>query len=93
VARAQQGERVRRIGVLMSIAESDLEAQPRMAAFRQELGRLGWNEAANLRVDYRWASGRLDLLPVYAAELSRARPDVILSTALLPWRPCASGCI
>ena len=76
--RAQQGERMRRIGVFMSIAESDPEAQSRVAMLRQELSRLGWNEATNLHIDYRWASGRLNLLPAYAAELARAQPDAIL---------------
>jgi putative ABC transport system substrate-binding protein len=56
MARAQQGERVRRIGVLLGGAESDQEFQTRMAAFREELQRLGWTEDRNVRIDVRYAS-------------------------------------
>ena len=55
-ARAQQGERMRRIGVLMSLAESDPEAQARVAAFREGLQKLGWAEGRNVRIDIRWAA-------------------------------------
>jgi hypothetical protein len=58
VARAQQGERVRRVGVLISgYTEADPEAQVRFAAFRQGLANLGWIEGRNLRLDVRWAGG------------------------------------
>ena len=53
-ARAQQGERVRRIGVLMGIA-NDSEGQQRMAVFRKTLESLGWSEGSNIQLDYRWA--------------------------------------
>jgi putative tryptophan/tyrosine transport system substrate-binding protein len=53
-APAQQGERVRRVGVLMNPASDDPEAQGRIAAFRQELQQLGWTEGRDVRIDYRW---------------------------------------
>jgi hypothetical protein len=59
-ARAQQGERMRRIGVLIANAESDPEGQARVAAFRQDLQRLGWTEGRNIRIDYRWGVGDAD---------------------------------
>src|SRR5262245_19607662 len=55
-ARAQQGERMRRIGVLMALAESDSEAQAWVAAFREGLQKLGWAEGRNIRIDTRWAA-------------------------------------
>ena len=55
-ARAQQAERMRRIGVLMAYAESDREAQARVAAFREGLQKLGWTEGRNIRIDTRWAT-------------------------------------
>jgi len=54
-ARAQQPERVRRIGVLFSLAEDDAESVARRAAFEQALKALGWINGGNLRIDYRWA--------------------------------------
>src|SRR6201997_4197631 len=54
-ARAQQGERVRRIGVLMNLSEDDPEAQHLVATFREGLAQLGWTEGRNLRIDYRWS--------------------------------------
>ena len=55
-ARAQQGERMRRIGVLMAFAEGDREGQANVAAFREGLQNLGWAESRNIRVDTRWAT-------------------------------------
>ena len=55
VARAQQPDRMRRIGVLMAFAESDREGQALVAAFRQGLQKLGWAEGRNIRIDIRWA--------------------------------------
>jgi len=57
VARAQQGGRVRRIGVLMNVAADDAEGQGRVAAFLQALQQLGWTDGRNVRIDYRWAAG------------------------------------
>jgi putative ABC transport system substrate-binding protein len=56
-AHAQQRERMRRIGVLMAYAESDLTAQSWLAAFRAALGKLGWTEGSNLRIELRWSAG------------------------------------
>ncbi|HEY1862021.1 MAG TPA: hypothetical protein VGG61_16795 [Gemmataceae bacterium] len=58
-ARAQLGERMRRIGVLMSLAADDAEGQARLAAFRQGLQQLGWIDGCNVRIDTRWGSGRI----------------------------------
>jgi putative ABC transport system substrate-binding protein len=56
-ARAQQPERMRRVGVLMSPREDDLEAQRRASILRNGLGELGWTEGRNIHIDYRWAAG------------------------------------
>ena len=80
VARAQQRDGVRRIGVLMS-APDDPEGQARFAAFRQGLQKLGWSEGINLQLDIRWTAGNADLERRYAAELVALTPDVILATA------------
>jgi putative ABC transport system substrate-binding protein len=54
VARAQQGERMRRIGLLTGVPETDMDARARNAAFREELQKLGWSEGRNVPLDYRW---------------------------------------
>ena len=79
-ARAQQPERMRRIGVLMSLAADDPEAQARLAAFLQGLQQLGWTDGRNVRIDYRWAAGDADRIRRYAAELVALAPDVILAS-------------
>jgi putative tryptophan/tyrosine transport system substrate-binding protein len=79
-AHAQQGERVRRIAALMSMAPDDPEAQPRVAAFESGLRELGWLVGRNLRIEYRWVSDG-DLLRRNAAELARTPPDLILATS------------
>jgi ABC-type uncharacterized transport system substrate-binding protein len=81
VAGAQQRERIRRIGVLMSTAAADPEGQARIAAFRQGLQKLGWTEGQNAQVDVRWAGGDADLDRRFAAELVALTPDVVLATA------------
>jgi putative ABC transport system substrate-binding protein len=78
-ARAQQPERMRRIGVLMNFAESAPGAQARLAAVREELQRLGWRDGGNVRFDYRWSAGDVRRLPAAAAELVAMQPDVIAS--------------
>jgi putative ABC transport system substrate-binding protein len=80
-ARAQQGERVRRIGVLMNLAEDDPESQARIAAFLQGLGESGWTAGRNVRIDLRWAAGKADHYRRYATELIGLTPDVILAAA------------
>ncbi len=77
-ARAQQGERMRRIGVLMSLAADDREGQARLAAFVQSLRELGWTDGRNVRIDVRWAAGIANDARKYAAELVALAPDVIL---------------
>ena len=78
-ARAQQGERMRRIGVLMGYAESDSEAQTNIAAFRDGLQKLGWVEDRNIRIDTRWAVADVELMQRFAKELVALQPDLILS--------------
>jgi putative tryptophan/tyrosine transport system substrate-binding protein len=78
-ARAQQGGRMRRIGVLMALAPSDPEAQQRVNAFEAGLRDLGWVEGRNLRIDYRWAPGDPSALRAQAAELIGSTPDLILA--------------
>jgi putative tryptophan/tyrosine transport system substrate-binding protein len=80
-ARAQQTERMRRIGVLMPESEGDPESQARVAMFHGRLQELGWTVGRNLRIDYRWAIGDLERTRVDAAELLRLAPDVILAVA------------
>ena len=77
-AQAQQNERIRRIGVLMPYAKDNSEGQARVAAFLQELQRLGWTEGRNLRIEYRWGA---DDLRKAAKELVAFSPDVILVNA------------
>jgi putative tryptophan/tyrosine transport system substrate-binding protein len=82
VARAQQPtERMRRIGVLMAIAESDPEGQARVRAFRQALNDLGWTDGKNVRIDIRWAAGDADRFRAHAAELVGLGPDVIVANS------------
>jgi putative tryptophan/tyrosine transport system substrate-binding protein len=80
-ARAQQGERMRRIGVLTMFAERDPETKAWLTAFQDGLQRLGWVQARNISIDYRWADGDLDRLGTYAAELVRMAPDVLFAAA------------
>jgi len=77
--RAQQGERVRRIGVLMPYAASDPEIESRLTAFRQALERLGWSEDRNVRIDYRFAAGSSDRYLPLARELVALQPDVTVA--------------
>jgi putative ABC transport system substrate-binding protein len=78
-ARAQQADRMRRIGVLIQIAEGDLQARVEVAAFLRELQKLGWSEGHNLRVDIRWGGGDADRIRKYAAELTALAPEVVLA--------------
>jgi putative ABC transport system substrate-binding protein len=78
-ASAQQGERMRRIGVLMNLAEDDPEGQARFAALLQGLRELGWIDGQNVRLDTRWAAATADPYRTYAAELVALAPDVILA--------------
>jgi putative ABC transport system substrate-binding protein len=79
-ARAQQPDRVRRIGVLMGYAESDSEGQAFVAAFREGLQKLGWTEGGNTRIDTRWATpADAESMQRFAKELVALQPDLILS--------------
>jgi putative tryptophan/tyrosine transport system substrate-binding protein len=81
VARAQQGERMRRIGVLMGFAENDPEARLWIAKFTQGLTELGWIVGRNLQMDIRWdADSSIDQRQIFAKELVSLQPDVILSS-------------
>jgi putative ABC transport system substrate-binding protein len=74
MARAQQGDRVRRIGVLMGGFANDADHQSDLAAFIAELRQLGWTEGRNLRIDVRWNDGDDGLARSYAAQLIRLMP-------------------
>src|SRR5436309_11504247 len=78
-ARAQQPERVPRIGVLMASAADDSENQARMAAFLQGLAQLGWTDGRNIRIDTRWATTNPDDLRRHATELAALAPDVLIA--------------
>jgi putative tryptophan/tyrosine transport system substrate-binding protein len=80
-ARAQQGEGMRRIGVLMASAADDSENQARMAAFLQGLAQLGWTDGRNVRIDIRWATTNADDLRRDAAELAAPAPDVLVAAS------------
>ena len=79
-ARAEQGERMRRVGVLMPFAEGDPETQLRVTALRQGLARLGWAEGRSLRIEHRWATTPdADSMRRFAKELVDLQPDLILT--------------
>jgi putative ABC transport system substrate-binding protein len=78
VARAQQGERVRRISVLINLAENDGDGQSRIAAFVEGLQRLGWTDGGNVRIEIRWGAGDTERYRRYAAELVAHAPDVLV---------------
>ena len=78
--RGQQAERIPRVGVLISWPENNPTAQASMAAFGQALGRFGWVEGKNIRIDYRFAAGDPALIKTYAAELVGMSPDVVLAS-------------
>jgi putative ABC transport system substrate-binding protein len=78
-ARAQQGERVRRIGVLFPNTEDDPMAQPRVVGLQQGLAKLGWAVGRNIRIDYRWGAADAERVRALAAELLALQTDVILA--------------
>ena len=92
-ARAQQGERVRRIGVLMSQAANDTEGQARVASFLQGLQELGWSVGRNAQIDTRWSAGNADRTRKSSMELIALEPDVVMaftSAAVAPLRQATS---
>jgi putative ABC transport system substrate-binding protein len=87
-ARAQQGERMRRIGVLTGGPRpDDQDAQANIAAFLKVLQQLGWVDGRNMRIDYRWGLGQADTIRKQAAELAALAPDVILSSGTASLAP------
>ena len=80
---AQQGEPLRRIGVLMNRAADDPLGQVGLAAFQRSLQQLGWGEGRDVRIDTRWGENNADLVRKYAAELVALVPDVILAVGTL----------
>jgi putative ABC transport system substrate-binding protein len=88
-ARAQPVDRVRQVGVVVTLSERDPEAQARLAAFREGLQKLGWTEGRNLHIEYRWSAGDAERLRAYVADLVAMTPDVIVAgnnTALIALR-------
>jgi putative tryptophan/tyrosine transport system substrate-binding protein len=81
MARAQQGEHMRRVGVLMSIGADDPEASALVEAFSQGLAEAGWIIGRNARIDYRWYQGNAETARAYVAELLALTPDIILALA------------
>ena len=76
---AQKTEGMRRIGVLLSVPESDPEAKVELAAFAQELKKLGWSEGRNIQIDYRFSAGDIARMAMFAKELVAMKPDVIVA--------------
>jgi ABC-type uncharacterized transport system substrate-binding protein len=80
-ARAQQPDRMRRIGVLQPLAANDPEAQPRVSALQRRLQELGWVDGHNVLIDYRWAPGDTARIRAEAADLVGLKPDVIVGSS------------
>src|SRR5262249_28672603 len=78
-ARAQQGEKARRIGVLMLYPENDPQGQLRAASFRQGLEKFGWSIGRNVQIDFQWGLGDADWIRSATAQLLRLTPDLILA--------------
>jgi transposase len=81
-ARAQQSERMRRVGILMNTAADDPEPQTYIAAFRQTLQQLGWTEGRNVQFDTRWGAGSAESFRRYGAELVALAPDLIIAAGV-----------
>jgi hypothetical protein len=86
-ARAQQGERMRRVGVLLPAAPEDAEQQSCLGAFLQGLAQSGWITGRNIRVETRWTKFDPEETRKYAAELVTLAPDVILASGTQRWDP------
>ena len=82
-ARAQQGESVRRIGVLMNRAASDPQGQARVATFKETMRQRGWSEGRNVQIDVRWGEDDFDLEQKSAAQLIALAPDIIFASGTL----------
>src|SRR3974377_1356984 len=81
VAQAQQGDRMRRIGVLMGGDENDPAQKRRLSAFTQALADLGWTDGRNVRMDLRWGGGDTNRVRALAQELVGLQPDIIVTAA------------
>ena len=90
-AQAQQGERMRRIGVLMNFAADDPESSARVTALAQGLKKLGWTDGRNVRIDYRWGAADAERGRKSAAELVALAPDVILASTSAATEPQLAG--
>src|SRR5262245_27367950 len=86
-ARAQQPERMRRIGVLSPYPANDTEGHARLTAFAQALQQLGWTVGQNVRIDYRWGPGNAETIRKYATELVALAPDVVLANTAAALAP------
>jgi putative tryptophan/tyrosine transport system substrate-binding protein len=80
VSRAQQSDRVRRIGILMPYAKGDAENEARIQAFKQELAKLGWTENRNVQFDEHWTTDNMDSVRAQARTLMASNPDVVVAT-------------
>jgi putative ABC transport system substrate-binding protein len=79
-AHAQQGERMRRIGIVMPFAKGDSDGEARIRAFKQELAKLGWTDGGNIQFDERWPADNMDLVRSHAASLVASNPDIIVAS-------------
>jgi len=79
-ARAQQGERVRRVAILMPFPKGDTEYETRVRAFQQELAKLGWTDGKNVQFDERWTADNMDVVRANAKSLMASNPDAVLAT-------------
>ena len=79
-ARAQQRQRMRRIGIVMPFAQGDSEGEARIRAFKQELAKLGWTDGSNIQFDERWPADNMDLVRSHAASLVASNPDIIIAS-------------
>ena len=83
IARAQQSEPMRRIGMLMNRAADSAQGQARVAAFTQSLHQLGWTDGRDVRIDIRWGEDKIDLERKYAAELIALGPEIVFASGTL----------
>jgi putative ABC transport system substrate-binding protein len=88
-ARAQPSQRIRRVGVLMAVAESDADVRAGVAIFQRSLQELGWSDGHNIRIDYRWGDADADRIQALAKELVGLQPDVLVAHST----PSAKGLV
>jgi putative ABC transport system substrate-binding protein len=88
-ARAQQADRMRRLGVLTAFAENDAGGQKYVASFAQGLRELGWIDGRNIRIDYRWAGTDAGRIRSAASELLDLKPDAYWLRPRSRWRHCS----